>query len=219
MFKYLLVIGAFVMAAPSWAEYTGSFTGNMGTATKYMHRGLKQSEADIVFHGGVDYSGPMGIYAGAWGYTGSIEDLDTSEVNAYAGGAYSFSTVSLGFGVIRYERGADSKPTSTNSTTSTSNTEYNLNLSWDAYRLSSFQDDESKDQYHELGANYALWGDSGLAITAGLVQPDSSNDETWNYSIGFVKAMPSNVDFEVVLSRHDDKGNTLIIGLSQQFGL
>jgi len=27
------------------------------------------------------------------------------------------------------------------------------------------------------------------------------------------------VDFEVVLSRHDDKGNTLIIGLSQQFGL
>jgi len=211
MFKYLLVIGAFVMAAPSWAEYTGSFTGNMGTATKYMQRGLKQSDADIVFHGGVDYSGPMGIYAGAWGYTGSIEDLDTSEVNTYAGAAYSFSTVSLGFGVIHYERGADSA--------NTSNTEYNLNLSWDAYRLSSFQDDESKDQYHEIGANYALWGDSGLAITAGLVQPDASNDETWNYSIGFVKAMPSNVDFEVVLSRHDDKGNTLIIGLSQQFGL
>ncbi len=207
MFKYLLVLCAFAVATPTWAD----FTGNMGTATKYMHRGLKQSDADIVFHGGLDYSGPMGLYAGAWAYTGSIEDLDTSEVNAYAGAAYSFSTVSVGFGVIHYERGSDSPVTS--------NAEYNLNVSWDAYRLSSYQEDESKDQYHEVAANYAFWGDSGLAMTAGLLQEDVSGDETWNYSFGFVKPMPSNVDFEVIFSRHEVKGNSLSIGVSRQFGL
>jgi uncharacterized protein (TIGR02001 family) len=207
MFKYLLVMCAFAIATPVWAD----FTGNMGTATKYMHRGLKQSDADIVVHGGLDYSGPMGLYAGAWAYTGSIEDFDTSEVNAYAGAAYSFSTVSLGFGVIHYERGSDSDDTR--------DAEYNVNLSWDAYRLSSYQNADSQDQYHEVAANYAIWGDSGLAMTAGMLQEEASGDERWNYSFGFVKAMPSNVDFEVVFSRHELKGNSLIIGISQQFGL
>ncbi|MEY8205374.1 MAG: TorF family putative porin [Bermanella sp.] len=210
MFKYLLAIAACILAAPTWAEYGGHFSANMGTATKYMHRGLKQSDADIVFHGGVDYTGPMGVYGGVWGYTGSIEDLDTTEVNAYAGAAYSFNSVSLGFGVIHYERGADHK-------SATRNAEYNINVSWDAYRLSSYQDEASKDQYHELAANYALWGDAGLAISAGLAQPDGSQDEDRHYAIGFVKAMPSNVDFEVTLSRHDGKGNSLILGLSRQF--
>ncbi len=197
------------MAAPTWADSSGGFTGNMGTATRYIFRGVKQSDADIVFNGGLDYSGPMGLYAGAWGYTGSIEDFDTSEVNAYAGAAYSLSSVSVGFGLIRYERGDDSEVTS--------NTEYNLNVSWNAFRLSTYQDEETKNQYHELGANYALWGDSGLAFSAGMAKDDISKDETWNYSISFVKAMPSNVDFEASLFRHDDKGNALVFGLSQQF--
>ena len=209
MYKYLLVLSAFVMAAPSWAE----LTTNMGSSTKYMFRGVKQSDADIIINGGVDYQGPMGFYAGAWGYTGAIEDLDTSEVNAYTGAAYSLGGVSFGLGVIRYERGSDSQ----DGKYGTSNTEYNLNLSWDAYRLSTYEDDESKTKYYEVAANYSFWGDSGMTFSAGMTQLDGRSDETWNYGIGFVKAMPSSVDFEVLVTREDDKGNSLILGLSRQF--
>ncbi len=252
------------MAAPTWAEFTSNVTGNMGTATRYMSRGIKQSDADIIFNGGLDFQGPMGLYAGAWAYTGSIEDFDTSEGNVYAGFAFSVSNISFGLGVIHYERGRDSEigavtqttiytytdlngneatsttaPTSAetndlpsvveserendpcaekiNCLTGLSNTEYNVNISWDAYRLSSYQDEETKNEYHQLGANYALWGDSGLALTAGLTQLDESKEEAWDFSVSFVKAMPSNVDFEVSLLHHNDKGNTLTFGLSQQF--
>ena len=212
MYKYLLVLSALIMAAPTWAD----FTTNMGSATRYMFRGVKQSDADIVVSAGADYQAPFGLYAGAWGYTGAIEDLDTSEVNAYAGAAYSLAGVSFGLGVIQYERGADSKESLGGP--GTSNTEYNFNIAWDAYRFSAYEDEETKARYHEVAANYSFWGDSGMTFTAGMTQPDGeSSDETWNYGIGFVKAMPSNVDFEVLVTRQDEKGNSLILGISRQF--
>lgn len=203
MYKYLLLLTAIIMASPSQAE----FTTNMGAATKYVYRGIKQSNADIVLNAGMDYQGPLGLYVGAWGYTGSIEHLDTSELNTYGGLAYSLAGVSFGVGAIRYERGGDKLD----------NTEYNVNVAWDAYRLSTYQDEDSQDQYHEIAANYNIWGDSGLVITYGKSFPDADDAVSrWNYSFGWVKAMPSNVDFELMFTRHQRKGNSLTISMTQQ---
>lgn len=202
MYKYLIVLTAMLMAAPSFAD----FSTNIGAATKYSFRGIKQSDKDFVFSAGADYQGPLGIYAGAWGYTGSLEDFDTSEVNAYTGLAFSVSDVSIGFGVIRYERAQQ-----------TGLTEYNINLAWDAYRLSTYQDEEASYQYHELGANYDIWDTSGLAFT--FAQLDYESDLTtdrWNAKVSWVLAKPGNVDFDFSFHRHQSKGNSLVLGMSKK---
>ncbi len=212
MLKSLLIISTLIMSVPTWAGSLGNVTTNMGTATKHMFRGTKQSDADIVINAGIDYQGPLGLYAGAWGYTGGIEDFDTSEVNVYAGAAYSFGSVSFGLGAIQYERGSDHR-----ASIETNNTEYNVNIAWRDYRLSTYQDSDTQDQYHELAANYALWGDTGIVLSAGVVQLDASGNEAWNYGFRLVKAMPSNVDVELNITRHDDKGNSLVLGMTRQF--
>ena len=202
MSKYLLALTAILMAIPSYAE----FTGNLGASTKHIFRGDKQSGQDFILNAGADYQGPLGIYAGAWGYTGSIEDFDTSEVNAYGGFAFNLWDLSVGLGAIRYERAQQ-----------TATSEYNINLAWDAYRLSSYQDEDAEYQYHELGANYNVWGSSGIALTLGLMQEDATDDEAFNYSVSWVLAMPGDVDFDFTFARHQRSGNSLILGMSQQF--
>ena len=205
MYKLLsiVLISLTALSMPAMAE----FSSNMGFATKYMHRGIKQSDQDFVLSAGADYQGPWGFYAGAWGYTGAIEDLDTSEVNGYAGFAASLGTVSFGLGAIAYERGADDQ---------IDNTEYNVNVAWNMFRLSSYQDEDNTYQYHEVAASYAFWGDGGLSFTAGVHQPEDI-DEVYNFGIRYVQAMPGNVDFDVSVNRHDDKGNSFSIGMSQKF--
>ncbi|WP_396588160.1 TorF family putative porin [Bermanella sp. R86510] len=204
MYKYLLVMTALLSPVCVQAE----LTTNIGTANKYMFRGVKQSGPDIIAHGGIDYNGPWGVYAGAWGYTGSIEDFDSSEVNAYGGFAFNLWNMSVGLGAIAYER-SESKP---------DNTEYNLNLAWNAYRLSSYQDEDDTYQYHEVAANYDVFGDGGIVVTAGMLDPKATGaDETFNYSVSWVQALPNGVDFEVNVLRHDDKGNSLVLGLTRQF--
>jgi len=203
MSKYLLVLSAILMAIPAYAD----FSTNMGASTKHTFRGLKQSDKDFIFSGGLDYQGPLGVYAGAWGYTGSIEDLDTSEANAYGGFAFSFWDVSLGLGTIRYERAQQ-----------TGFSEYNVNLAWDAYRLSTYQDEDETYQYHEVAANYDYWGGNGIAFTLGFLEnEDSAITDRWNYGMTWVLAMPGNVDFDFSFTRHQDKGNSLTLGMSKQF--
>jgi uncharacterized protein (TIGR02001 family) len=201
MSKYLLVLSAMLMALPTFAD----FTTNIGMATEYTFRGVKQSDKDAVLNAGVDYQGPMGLYAGAWGYTGGIEDLDASQANAYGGFAYSLGPVSIGLGVIHYVPAQ-----------AAGLTEYNLSLAWGAYRLSTFQDEDDTYQYHELGANYDVWGSNGLALTLGLLDNKDTGDETLNYGLGWVVAMEGKVDFELRVMRNDDSGNAFTIGMSKQ---
>lgn len=196
-------MGLMALSMSSQAEVTSS----LGFATKYIDRGIKQSDQDFVINGGVDYQGPWGVYAGAWAYTGSIEDGKTSEVNAYAGVAYTLGPVAVGVGAITYERGDDEL---------VDNSEYNLNLAWNAYRLSTYQDEDATYEYHELAASYALWGDGGLSFTAGMLQSENL-DEVYDFSIRYVQAMPSNVDFDVRLTHHEDRGNAVVLGMTQQF--
>ena len=202
MSKYLLVLSAMLMALPATAD----FSTNIGAATKHTFRGVKLSDKDFVLNAGVDYQGPFGVYAGAWGYTGGIEDLDTSEVHAYGGFAFSLWDVSIGLGTIRYERAQQ-----------TGFSEYNVNLAWDAYRLSTYQDEDATYIYNEVAANYDIWGGNGLAFTFGHTDnEDDAIKDKWNFGMSWVLAMPGNVDFDFSVTRHQSKGNALTLGMSKQ---
>ncbi|GAA6135407.1 hypothetical protein NBRC116188_21970 [Oceaniserpentilla sp. 4NH20-0058] len=202
MSKYIVVLAALCMAAPSFAE----LTTNLGTSNKYMFRGVKQSDADIVVNGGIDYQGPFGFYTGAWAYTGSIEDLKTSEINAYAGFAYAIGPVALGLGAITYERGGDAVDDS----------EYNANIAWDAYRYSYYVESEEAHVYQEVAANYDFWDNAGMSFTAGLHTPEDAK-ERWDWSMSILMGLPSKSDFEIILNNHQRKGYSLSLSFTRQF--
>ena len=202
MSKYLVVLVALLIAAPSFAE----LTTNLGTANKFMFRGIKQSDQDLIVQGGVDYQGPLGFYTGAWAYTGSIEDFDTSEVNAYAGLAYDLGPVAFGIGAITYERGGDKLD----------NTEYHGSIAWDAYRYSYFEDSDEAHVYQELALNYDFWDNAGMGFTAGLYTPEEGK-ERWDWSTSLVMGLPSKTDFEVLITNHQRKGYSLTLGFTRQF--
>lgn len=202
MSKYFVILAALLMAAPSFAE----LTTNLGTANKYMFRGLKQSGADIVINGGIDYQGPYGFYTGAWGYLGSIESFDTSELNAYAGFAYAFGPVAIGLGAITYERGGDALD----------NTEYNANIAWNAYRYSYYKDSDETYMYQEAAAFYDFWDNAGMGFTAGLNTPEIGK-ERWDWSMSVLMALPSKTDFEVIVTNQQRKGYSLTLGFTRQF--
>jgi uncharacterized protein (TIGR02001 family) len=200
--KYLLVLSAMLMALPAFAD----FSTNFGAATEYTFRGTKLSDKDVVVSAGADYQGPFGVYAGAWGYTGGIEDLDTSQVNAYGGFAFSLGTVSMGLGAIQYVAAQQSGLT-----------EYNINVAWNDYRLSTYQDEDNTYQYYEIVANYDIWGGNGLVLNIGQQDYKDTNEETLNYGIAWVVAMEQQVDFELSIMRNEDTGNVFTLGISRLF--
>lgn len=200
--KYLLVLSAMLMALPAFAD----FSTNFGAATEYTFRGTKLSDKDVVVSAGADYQGPFGVYAGAWGYTGAIEDLDTSQVNAYGGFAFSLGTVSMGLGAIQYVAAQQSGLT-----------EYNINVAWNDYRLSAYQDEDNSYQYYEIVANYDIWGGNGLVLNIGQQDYKDTNEETLNYGIAWVVAMEQQVDFELSIMRNEDTGNVFTLGISRLF--
>lgn len=200
--KYLLVLSAMLMALPAFAD----FSTNFGAATEYTFRGTKLSDKDVVVSAGADYQGPFGVYAGAWGYTGAIEDLDTSQVNAYGGFAFSLGTVSMGLGAIQYVAAQQSGLT-----------EYNINVAWNDYRLSTYQDEDNTYQYYEIVANYDIWGGNGLVLNIGQQDYKDTNEETLNYGIAWVVAMEQQVDFELSIMRNEDTGNVFTLGISRLF--
>jgi uncharacterized protein (TIGR02001 family) len=200
--KYLLVLSAMLMALPAFAD----FSTNFGAATEYTFRGTKLSDKDFVVSAGADYQGPFGVYAGTWAYTGAIEDLNTSQVNAYGGFAFSLGTVSIGLGAIQYVPAQQSALT-----------EYNINVAWNDYRLSTYQDEDNTYQYYEIVANYDIWGGNGLVLNIGQQDYQDTNEETLNYGVAWVVAMEQQVDFEFSIMRNEDTGNVVAVGISRLF--
>ena len=106
-------------AAPVMAE--GSWSANIGFASEYYYRGIKQDESAA--SGGIDYENG-GFYAGVW--TSSVDDGDEDsglEVDGYFG--YGIETesgfgASLGFTTYQY----------TENEFDTEYNEVNLNLSY-----------------------------------------------------------------------------------------
>ena len=203
MSKYLLVLSAMLMALPTFAD----FSTNFGAATEYTFRGTKLSDKDAVVSAGVDYQGPFGAYAGAWGYTGGIDNIDTSQVNAYGGFAFNLESVSIGLGAIQYIPAQESGLT-----------EYSVSVVWHDYRLSTFQDEDNTYQYYEIAASYDIWGGgNGLAFNIGQQDYSDTNEQTLNYGVVWFMAMEEKVDFELSVMRNEDTGNVFAVGISRLF--
>ena len=99
-------LAALTLAVPciSYADVTA----NLGVVSDYRFRGISQTHERAALQGGVDYSNPNGVYAGAWLSTitwvkdftgkGSTEvDLYGGYKNAFAGGDWNYDV-----GVITY---------------------------------------------------------------------------------------------------------------------
>lgn len=198
-----IVVGLLVVLAssPSWAE----LTANYGIANKHMRRGILLSGQDVIVQGGVDYHAPLGIYLGGWAYTGNFENNNYFEYDTYAGIGFHIGPLAVGTGYIRYEFDGNEDPYS----------EYNMNLSLGDYRVSGYWDEDETYRYFEAAANYQFWEKSGLGFTVGHTD-DFEHNQNWNYSTSYLMAMPSNVDLEVKITREDNKGNGLVIGITKQ---
>ena len=83
------------------------------------------------------------------------------------------------------------------------------------YRVSGYWDEDETYRYFEGAANYQIWDKSGLVFVAGHTD-DFEHNQTWNYSVSFISAMPSDVDVEFKITREDNKGNGLVLGISKQ---
>jgi len=70
------------------AEEGSNFSWNAGIVSDYVFRGVSQSNREIAFQGGVDYSfGDSGFYTGAWGSNVDFQDMTgpNIEVDLYVG--------------------------------------------------------------------------------------------------------------------------------------
>jgi len=201
MFQRFSLVLLMLAVAPVWAE----LNLNYGIANKHVRRGILQSGQDVIVQGGVDYHAPLGLYAGAWTYTGNFENNNYFELNTYAGIGFNIGPLAIGTGYIRYEFDGNRDPFS----------EYNMNLGMGSYRISGYWDEDETYRYFEGAANYQFWEKSGFVFTLGH-KDDNNHNQTWNYSTAFVMAMPDDVDLEVKLTREDNKGNGLVIGVTKQ---
>ena len=88
------IFSASLTAAPAMAE--GALSANVGFASEYHYRGIKQKEASA--SAGIDYENG-GFYAGAW----TADVGDGLEVDGYFGYGLEFeSGVSVGLGFTGY---------------------------------------------------------------------------------------------------------------------
>lgn len=86
-------------------EIPGELSGNIGLTSKYIFRGVMESDVPAV-QGGLDYSHPSGAYVGYWGSTldyGGASSIGTSTENdIYAGYAGSAGAVSYDVALTQY---------------------------------------------------------------------------------------------------------------------
>lgn len=85
-----------------------SFSGNVALTSDYAFRGISQTLAEPAIQGGIDASGPFGLYAGAWSSSVNFgEDLDGGaraqmELDVYGGVARSIAGFDADVGVLYY---------------------------------------------------------------------------------------------------------------------
>jgi uncharacterized protein (TIGR02001 family) len=87
---------------------TVELSGNVSIVNDYAFRGISQTLQEPAVQGGIDASGPFGLYAGAWGSSVNFgEDLDGGaraqmELDLYAGIAPSVAGFDADLGVLLY---------------------------------------------------------------------------------------------------------------------
>lgn len=97
--RFALALLAISLSTSSLADMglTGDLSGNIAATSTYMWRGVAQT-SEAAVQGGIDYSDPMGLHAGAW--TSTV--LGGSELDLILGYAGNISGIEFDAGIILY---------------------------------------------------------------------------------------------------------------------
>lgn len=114
---------------------------NIGVTSNYLFRGVTQTNDDAAVSGGVDWSSPMGLYAGAWASNVDFGDATTPsptpyELDLYGGYSGELSGFGYDLGLIYYTYDSDADA---------NYLELGVSGSW---------------KFLKLGVNYTLDGDA-----------------------------------------------------------
>ena len=100
--------GALLFAFAGTADAQVEFSGNVAIANDYAFRGISQTLEEPAVQGGIDVSGPSGLYLGTWGSSLNFgEDLSIGpraqmELDIYGGIAPSAAGFDFDLGAIYY---------------------------------------------------------------------------------------------------------------------
>jgi len=101
------IAGALVLASVAVGAEAQEveLTGNVSLASDYAFRGISQTMEEPAVQGGLDVSGPAGVYLGAWGSSVNFgEDLPRAqlELDVYGGIAPSVAGFDFDLGALYY---------------------------------------------------------------------------------------------------------------------
>lgn len=204
--KLITLLGATGMAlavsAPSQADVNlnGTVSGNVTAASTYLWRGISQSDAAL--QGGVNYTDPQGIHAGAWTstiYFGNELDL----IVGYAGQA---GAINFDAGLIIYRFSHNTIVTSIGPVDEPDTEELYIGISQGALSA-QFSTSSDYGQYLEIAGTFPV-KDWNMTAHFGHYSVDSDvnnplgNEDYADYSVSFAKKL-SDIDVSFMLSDTD----------------
>jgi uncharacterized protein (TIGR02001 family) len=143
---------------------------NVGVVSDYRYRGISQTRVKPALQGGVDYSGPAGIYLGAWASTIKwIKDLggkSSYELDLYGGWKGDVGAgLTLDVGALRYQYAKNELNPSANTTEIYGALSYNIATLKYSHSLTNLFGamDSKSSTYLELAATFDVG--SGFTVT------------------------------------------------------
>ena len=135
MKKLILLLG--VLTIPSFA----GVSANVAFSSDYFWRGMTQSDGPAM-SGGFDYESESGFYAGIWGSNVNFNDGAGSELDYYAGYAFSLNEIGIDIGYVVFDYPENK--------TGLDFDEWVLGLSFKDLGLTFTDDTDDSDAYTEI---------------------------------------------------------------------
>lgn len=184
-----LLAGSVLAASALTGVATAEVTGNFGVSSNYIFRGDATNRTAV--SGGLDWTGTSGLYAGAWGTSGTdfAAANGQSELDVYAGYGIGAGSLTIDLGAIAYLYPGDIETSSANATHGNSSEVYVgvAGAAWNVYvwynfGIDSTEDDESA--YIEGNASINAW-DFHLGVKTYIGDAVDTLDEEIDFSVAY----------------------------------
>lgn len=84
-------------------QVSAEWSGNAALVSDYLFNGITQTQKDPALQLGIDWNNDAGVYAGAWGSNVDFGDDTDTEIDVYAGYAFSVNeNIEMDIGVAYY---------------------------------------------------------------------------------------------------------------------
>jgi len=216
MMKVLGMALAMLMSTSAMAE----FTGNIGVTNDYVFRGESQSNEDMAFQGGVDWTVDDRWYLGAWASSVDFQDGDEAsvELDVYGGYvwdmkqgttfdvggiyyAYPGANSSLDYDFYEIYGGGDHNFGGT----------YNPTIGGKVSYSPSYFGDQGDTFYYELTGSADIVYGFGLNASWGYLDFGDSKKQPRNsytdYKVGLTKSIVENLDAELAYTGRNDSSS------------